>query len=1169
VNRAGAGLEERDLETRRLAQSEFERPLIVVAGAGTGKTALLVARVIAWCVGPGWSRHETTDRPPEAVARLVVERVSAITFTEAAAAEMARKIGEALVRLASLDGDKPVGWDPDPDRMPSDRALALRATALAQEAHRLKVSTIHGFCQRLLRTNPLEAGVHPHFQVDPDGTRLDETIAAVVEEALRGLEGDPARPCWERLAADGFGPPRVAKAVRQLIDNGVSAAALQRDPFDTAAVRAAAERLQGCAEALLAAEGGRLQGVRAPKSVATLEAVSALVGSLRRIGGTPTLDELIAAVRQVGHGARDRLKDWAGMTLGKREGERLAGVESALAIASGDLLGALEGPVDAAPAALAAARAVLAPLVEEVERRRCAAGVVTFSDQLRCADALLDGSPGVRREVRAGIDQLLVDEFQDTDEVQCRIVRRLALDGPVAARPGLFVVGDPKQSIYAWRNADLRAYDHFVELVRRNHGRIEPLVRNFRSFQPILDEVAAVVGPMMREEHGVQPAFEPLQATDGRVKGLGFSAPPWTAVEHWVAWPTGDEGPPAPVTGKDRPANELEAQALADDIRRLHDDGGVGWKDVAVLLRATTGQEGLLKAFRERGVPYEVAREREYFRRREVVEAAALVRCVLEPTDTLALLTVLRSDVVGVPDAALAPLWDEGLPSRMARLAGGDAGSLAAALEVVDRAAAHVDRGLPGPASLPSWPQALRAAVAAVAELRRSLRVDAPDIFVERIRTLWLAEVTAAARFLRQAVADGAVSTVTAEPDRDADAVHVMTIHGAKGLDFGHVYVVQTHRGGRGGGAAKEAEVGHIEKGRLEYRLFGWQTLGFGAVRRLAVRQEHAERVRLLYVAMTRAKERLVISGAWKSPGRVVDPLVAGNFADLLAGRGDLEALESQAAAGESRRAGLERCVKWVLPALVDRDVAASGRAGRDVVTSDLVALVRRDSERLAGVRVEAAARMARPLVGAASSLAHALFARQDAEDDVAPGSDGNAGGSAATAIGSAVHRLLERLDLERDTAPQIAALGERARAEVVNSVGPSEAAEAVSRLDDLIDTVAGGACLARLAEVADRVAARELPVLVRADDEALPIAAISGVVDLVYRDPDDGRVVVGDYKTDRIVDEPAMADRVAIYEPQVRTYAKALRQALSLDHEPHVELWFLDADKIIRLKSL
>ena len=105
-----------DQVSRRLAQSEFERSVVVVAGAGTGKTALLVSRVVVWCVGPGWDRHADGEMDRGSIARKVIERVVAITFTEAAAAEMARKIGAALIDLAQ--GDSPIGWDPEPGLLP-------------------------------------------------------------------------------------------------------------------------------------------------------------------------------------------------------------------------------------------------------------------------------------------------------------------------------------------------------------------------------------------------------------------------------------------------------------------------------------------------------------------------------------------------------------------------------------------------------------------------------------------------------------------------------------------------------------------------------------------------------------------------------------------------------------------------------------------------------------------------------------------------------------------------------------------------------------------------------------------------------------------------------------------------------------------------------------------
>ena len=122
----------------------------------------------------------------------------------------------------------------------------------------------------------------------------------------------------------------------------------------------------------------------------------------------------------------------------------------------------------ATSALLAHARRAVTPLVAEVRERLRARGVVTFQDLLGRTAELLRRERGLTSRLRRGIDQLLVDEFQDTDRVQCELLRWIALDGPRDERPGLFLVGDPKQSIYGWRGADLRAYDGFVDLARRH-----------------------------------------------------------------------------------------------------------------------------------------------------------------------------------------------------------------------------------------------------------------------------------------------------------------------------------------------------------------------------------------------------------------------------------------------------------------------------------------------------------------------------------------------------------------------------------------------------------------------------------------------------------------------------------------------------------------------------
>ena len=168
-----------DARAREAAQTSFGRPLLLVAGAGTGKTAALVARIVAWSLGRGWEEAEralserprpagapAASRAPESVAARVLERVVAITFTEAAAAEMASRVADALSGIAT---GEPPAWIL-PDALPADEASRVeRAAALLVALDRLVVCTIHAFCRRVLSRNPVEAGLHLAFAVDADG----------------------------------------------------------------------------------------------------------------------------------------------------------------------------------------------------------------------------------------------------------------------------------------------------------------------------------------------------------------------------------------------------------------------------------------------------------------------------------------------------------------------------------------------------------------------------------------------------------------------------------------------------------------------------------------------------------------------------------------------------------------------------------------------------------------------------------------------------------------------------------------------------------------------------------------------------------------------------------------------------------------------------------------
>ena len=209
-------------------------------------------------------------------------------------------------------------------------------------------------------------------------------------------------------------------------------------------------------------------------------------------------------------------------------------------------------------------------------------GVVTFEDLLVATEGLLASAPRVRHELRRRIDQLMVDEFQDTDDTQCRIVslarpRRQ----PRASRPGLFIVGDPKQSIYGWRRADLAAYDAFKARVaeRRWPGPAAGVQLPLGAPDSRRGRAPGEAGHGTRRSASSRRSSRSRRPTR-RTDDPGFATGRWSAVEHWLAWPTdATTGEVVTWTRTSADAAVVEAANLAADIRRLHDEAGVAWGD--------------------------------------------------------------------------------------------------------------------------------------------------------------------------------------------------------------------------------------------------------------------------------------------------------------------------------------------------------------------------------------------------------------------------------------------------------------------------------------------------------------------------------------------------------------------------------------------------------------
>lgn len=1213
-----ASLRAADSAARERAVREFSEPVVLEAGAGTGKTTTLVARVVTWAAGPGWElahKYCATDSPdpePERVARRVWSGLVMITFTEAAAAEMAARAGEALEHLAAGELNSSALTGIARDLLPADGELALRASALAEAVDQLQAQTIHGYCARLLRANALNAGLHPSFEIDADQERSEELVREVVEEWLAELFGETASMDAESasatraLIARGWGPEAWVEATLSGLAVGLDDVQLEGDG------EAAWDR--GCAEI-------EVRMLDASKQLAALlaPAVSDFKASdvfVRLFGAAHLAAEEGIELQQ----RFDRVLELAAKN--KTQLDQLAkGTPKAAVV---EALGAGLASAGLAADALRklakqaeqldrnlhlAARRVLVGLLGRARDRRRRRGVLTYDDLLTEAVRLLKEGPGgdVLDRVRGDLDQLLVDEFQDTSRVQCELVQLLAFGRSTdsserVGQPGLFLVGDPKQSIYAFRGAELRAYQSFKSALPGGDRVVSTLSVNYRSSQAVLDEVERLVEPCMEAIEGLQPRFQRLVASEdpGSSTRLPDGLP---AVELWSAESEGD------ALNADT-AVRLEAEAIAEDLLRVG-AAGVAYADCAILLRSLPQVSLFVDALKRRGVPFTVGKDRSYFKRREVIEAVALLRCLIDPTDGLTVASFLRSSAVGLPDLALAALLRQGFATEAPRLIGEDHAVdqriqkwVALARDAAESSPLSESAGLDrlGPwwisfeaglrflarwrarlevLDVPRWLAGLRAELAfECGESTRFLgsyrAANLTRLFdeVERECQARGGDLLGLARRLQRMLSDDNERN-DARPEGGGDpGVQLMSIHGSKGLGFRCVYLAQVQKGRSSGGRDEHAFARNEElgDGGWALKLCGAPSPAWCLTESAQERIEAAERVRLLYVALTRAKARLVVSGGWTRDLKAADWAQADGLGQLIAWRlafddsiegrsslpsGDTGDLQSEASGVHWRR---YRSVA----------AAADGLAAESQLDLERASA---DAQGLLQARRSAEERRQRVRIATASSDVHVALEKQRAEQpdrwrdeyagQQAPVRFGPGDAEAARLAGTAIHQLFERWDGSAESLSKVQA---QLRESLGSLVGGSHREASLARFDALAESLQTSELGRHFAGLQERIVARELSVVLpgeHAEGAGGPTEAWTGAIDLVHREG--SAWVIVDYKSDAL-DPDDLAERAEVYRPQLERYGRALESALGLEAPPKLELWFLHLDQRVEL---
>ena len=1016
--------------------------------------------------------------------------IAAITFTEKAAAELRDRILERLEEESDNS---------------ADRERQQRCEAALEELESAAIETIHAFAARILALYPLEAGLPPGFEIVDDtesSIELAERWRDCLDNMLERPElTDPMRSAFDAsVTLDHLA--EVARKVHEDWDRAQpETSAMAAGRVDVAAfvsdLRSVIERRGACTndhDRL----NRRLQDLEifADRLSESADDHGALAKLLEH--STPT------SLRVGNVGARG---NWIGEALNeirdamrslheRRERLRLEVVEC------------ICSPIY---------NAIREFVLDYADQRR-RHGRLGFQDLLVHCRTLLRDNPSVAARIRDRFRFILIDEFQDTDPLQAEIADAIAGE----KEGGLFYVGDPKQSIYRFRRADIEQYTAVRE--RHASSRVH-LIQNFRSQPGVTDFVNAVFGPLMQDDSsGGQAVWEDLQAHRERLAGR-------TAPGVVVA---GDE-----LEALLPAVRQAEAQELGEiiaDVRQAEwpvlDQIDGAWRpanysDIAVLVPTRTGLSQLLPELDERNIPYRLESRSLVYHSEDVARLLGILRALDDPTDEVALVGSLRSPAFACSDEDLLG-WREA------------SGHWDYRAEIPDR----IPAGHPVAEALrwfrstavERWGLSVSALVERVIRERRLMELAVVD---RRPRDRWqrLRFLLDQARgfsdrggrtlneFLRWAQHQTDEDTRVVEsvvPESDHDAVRILTIHAAKGLEFPVVVLAGLNVRPRDERPRLLWRTG--EAPELYFRK-SLQTRGYAELYEREASMQRAERVRLNYVSATRARDHLVISlyrKAGDSPttdAHIIADLVDQHSIDANAPlfRRFTPVLPQQDDRAEGERAPAERV----------RD--AELQEGIDTADSREQWLEKRE----AAIRENSVFH-----VRSATSLAKGTspedrnLEKDEPADDLPPWRRGRAG----TGIGRAVHAALQTINIE--AADEIA-IGAVAKAQsAAEGLGPSASAD-VSRL---IRAALGSPSL-QDAVASDRYW-REVYVAAPISDGSGREVLVEGFIDLMYQTGDGGLVVV-DYKTDALRDGEAVDQALARYELQGATYALALEESL------------------------
>ena len=860
--------------------------IVVLASAGTGKT---------WTLVDAWVRAALgLDGDAVDACFVAPDKLCAITFTEKAAAEMRSRVEHRLTVLRFTPDQEPALRD---DLIRRHGAMPSTSTldGLRRAVGRAPIGTFHALCGRLLREHAIAANLDPSFRIlepDEEQRMLVEIAEGVVLDALAADDVNVA-DLVARLPLRGLFQQRgfvegLVGLWGSLAERGFDAATLptaQPSSSVTDAVvlvREAADALAGAADAV-----GKTAGARGKQVAVVAAGFLEIIVNALALPPAERTDEVVTTLvslsKSVGGG-------WGGAALAEHRKAIVEAVSRlSAAVVDDDTVGL--GPT---------IRELITDIDQRQRREKEQRAVLGFGDLLiRCRDLLRDNR-SVRARVKSRITRLFVDEYQDTSPVQEQLTALLAEDpvrgdalvahAPLAAMriPSgrLFIVGDPKQSIYGFRGADAAVFARAQKAIVDGKGTLQRLTTSRRSTASVCAFVNLVSRTSLPGHLG-----EDLVALEA---GTGDHAP---VVGAW--WRAG-----ASLKALKLPSVEVEAAMVAERVVSELLGGAKRPADITILTRRGRSTAVFGRALARRGVPVRVIGGDGFWLRPEILDVVSALSLVIDPRDELAALTVLRSPLIGVADDQILAVF-EAIPSDK----GGFTWPRIVAAsddDLVDRAVAARIRAFDAllisiRAQLATQP--LSHAIDKVVDdggyaVACAAERDGP----QRLRHLEKLRALSAGRAedgvlgisrLVDAIDDPPAEAVVFDAAVGEDAVRIMTVHQSKGLEAEVVIVADAGIGLRSESddVAFDADVGLAvsSRGRTSHRVVpkpsstpGLTTM-MQRVRRARRTRDESELTRLLYVALTRARHGIFVVGEARrrGPGSMLGLLELARAADV------------------------------------------------------------------------------------------------------------------------------------------------------------------------------------------------------------------------------------------------------------------------------------------------